>query len=1790
MKRRRRESDEEGEAAVPRVALHDGASHESPRTTRSAQPRRNQLASVGDASPCEREVWRGQAPAGNQAARTSPCVHSPARSPKARRPEQAQRRAGQRGRDDDGAAATAARAVIAAGGAEPLGSGDDCRGCDSDAARQADGQAPHPDAARGGACACRFCSWRFDSDDESDCARPCTARDSPRFRPQPVQGGWQGAAETGVRGAALGGAELGGTAVGGKKGESGGGRAEGEGTHGRCGEEEPSRDMGGSGIYPAGRFVGSDGECVVLAGWDGCCVLLDSSTLQQRASFRPPPGLQLGWPAACHVVAVPSHDGLTARLLLATSRSHAAFCCWDLLSSRLVSCFPSPVPSASPSPSPVSSPASSPPSGRTPCDTYGAAADDSAAATPATAIHMRGEPSASLLPAPSAAAGAATDCHPLAAASPPSASPCSASRPSPVCHTPLACCPPSPHQPPMHYSPCPSHSPPHATSPPPHTPLPPVPPVLPASPAPAASTAAAAHQPAGTQGTATAAAGGAMRAPQAGLSPTRSPPLPAPPRHACTPAPVPPRGNTLLAHPAAAGHGCSRVASGHGALPLAGRTALAGSAVERGSTGCAARQMKRRRRESDEEGEAAVPRVALHDGASHESPRTTRSAQPRRNQLASVGDASPCEREVWRGQAPAGNQAARTSPCVHSPARSPKARRPEQAQRRAGQRGRDDDGAAATAARAVIAAGGAEPLGSGDDCRGCDSDAARQADGQAPHPDAARGGACACRFCSWRFDSDDESDCARPCTARDSPRFRPQPVQGGWQGAAETGVRGAALGGAELGGTAVGGKKGESGGGRAEGEGTHGRCGEEEPSRDMGGSGIYPAGRFVGSDGECVVLAGWDGCCVLLDSSTLQQRASFRPPPGLQLGWPAACHVVAVPSHDGLTARLLLATSRSHAAFCCWDLLSSRLVSCFPSPVPSASPSPSPVSSPASSPPSGRTPCDTYGAAADDSAAATPATAIHMRGEPSASLLPAPSAAAGAATDCHPLAAASPPSASPCSASRPSPVCHTPLACCPPSPHQPPMHYSPCPSHSPPHATSPPPHTPLPPVPPVLPASPAPAASTAAAAHQPAGTQGTATAAAGGAMRAPQAGLSPTRSPPLPAPPRHACTPAPVPPRGNTLLAHPAAAGHGCSRVASGHGALPLAGRTALAGSAVERGSTGCAGAGEHAQRCTAEESSAELQHSRAAHYCCPPQPAHMHDLLTQQQSAAAPAGKVPLTPPASETPSLTPPTPQPASLPAPSPHPSPLPSPPNPPAHPPPPAPPSWKHLAPPEWHAAPCGASLAMVQAGGSDVRIWDVRDGGVAVSMQTEGAVERMACCSPILWLDEERLVVVEEGGSVGLWHVAGGEAVLFHHVQLMDQWGEAERVCAVAVMPGRRCNKRLFPSLSVLLLALSLLHPSLLRIPRGEGVTCAVASESAIYLADWSTPAVILHRIPSSHARPPGLSLSFPCRASHAAHAWMLHVTLSHLLAPCPSETCHSPPPPSTHPCPHSSPSAHLSVSPPFPPPDAMCFAGTSLFVALPSLPHEDFAVVQRIECSTGREGERYHLDAHVPRASRGPLLAVRVHAGRLFALHAGGVHVFRLPRAAQRGGGAGAGRCTGRDYLQQRAGQGRRGRERCGNAMAGVAAADTQAPVWSAGECGAAVRRRESGGAEHAAAVVLHPQAWRSGAGEGSDEGSEGEQGEEMGHGREEGYETEEDVDGRGVEGRQDGIATALECSGGDGGGVGSGRCGGETAEERRLVGVVGRRVNGLLHPAMDVVGDRLLLVSANHPPCLYSCP
>ncbi|CAI7801342.1 unnamed protein product [Closterium sp. NIES-53] len=783
--------------------------------------------------------------------------------------------------------------------------------------------------------------------------------------------------------------------------------------------------------------------------------------------------------------------------------------------------------------------------------------------------------------------------------------------------------------------------------------------------------------------------------------------------------------------------------------------------------------MKRRRRDSYEDGKAAaVSRATPRHCASRESPRTSRSAQQRPNQHGSVSEASPCEREVWRGQA-AGNQAARTSPCVLSPARSPKARRAQQTQRQGGQRGRDDYGAAAAAARAaVIAADGVEPIGSSGDC-GCDSEAERQAEGQAPHPDAARRGACACRFCSWRFDSDDESDCERPCTARDSPRFCPQPVQGGWQGAAETGARGAVPWGAELGA-----ENGESGEGRAEVGGARGGGGEHE-GLQIGGRGIYPAGRFVGSDGECLVLAGWDGCCVLLDSSTLQQRALFRPPAGVRLGLAAACHVVAVPSHDGLTARLLLATSRSHAAYCCWDLLSSRLVSCFPPPKPTASPSPSPVSSPASSPPNGRAPCHTHAAALGDAA------------------------------DCHPPVAASHPSASPCPASRPSPVCHTPHACCPPSPHQPPLHYSPCPSHSPPHATSPPPHTLLlPPVPPVIPASPAPAASTAAAvAHQPAGTQGTATAAAGGAMRAPQAGLSPTPSPPLPAPPRHACIPAPVPPRGNTLLAHPAEAGHRCSRMA-GHGALQVAGRTALADSAAERGSTGCAGAGKHVERkSTAEESILASHHSRGSHHCCPPRPARMHNRLAPQQTTAAAAGsKVPLTPPASETPSLTPPTPQPASLPASSPHPSPLPSPPNSPAHPLPPVPPSWKHLSPPEWHAAPCGAALAMVQAGGSDVRIWDVRDGGVAVSMQTEGAVEHMVCCAPTLWLDEERLVVVEEGGSVGLWHVAGGEAVLFHHVQLMDQWGEAERVCAVAVVPGRRCNKRLFPSRSVLLPAL------------------------------------------------------------------------------------------------------------------------------------------------------------------------------------------------------------------------------------------------------------------------------------------------------------------------------------------------------------------------------------------------
>ncbi|CAI5475557.1 unnamed protein product [Closterium sp. Yama58-4] len=736
--------------------------------------------------------------------------------------------------------------------------------------------------------------------------------------------------------------------------------------------------------------------------------------------------------------------------------------------------------------------------------------------------------------------------------------------------------------------------------------------------------------------------------------------------------------------------------------------------------------------------------------------RRSCSAQPRRNQLVNVSDASanehgasanehgaptcerdasPCDHEAWRPQAARNQAVRRRSPCCHSPARSPKTRRAQQAQLQAGQRGRDDNCAGAAAARTDIAAGGEKPMGSSGDC-GRDAEAARQADGQATHPDAARRGACACRFCSWRFDSDDESDCERPCSAQDSPRFRPQPVQCGWQEAAETGVRGAALGGAELGRMALGGKKCESGGGRVEGEGAGGGCGDEE-GLWMGGRGIYPAGRFVGSDGECVVLAGWDGCCVLLDSSTLQQRASFRPPPGVQLGEPAACHVVAVPSHDGLTARLLLATSRLHAAFCCWDLLSSRLVSCFPPPNPTASPSPSlapspapspalsPVRSPESSPANSHVPSGTRtrtGAAAalGDGAAAAPATSIHMRGEPSAPFPPAaasPPAPTATAANCPPLS-------SPCPSSHPSPVCHMPFACCPSSsPRQPPPHHSTCRSHSPPHATSPLPHAPLPTVPPVLPASPAPAASPTAAAPKPAGAQETATgtATAQGEVRAPQARPSAMPSPPSPAPFHHGSALAALP--------HTDVAGHGCGRLASGHGALQVAG-CRFRGSAVEQASTECASAGEHAERrCVAEERSLEL-HSRAAHQCCPLQPAPIHGRLTQQHTAAAPSGK------------------------------------------------------------------------AGGSDVRIWDVRDGGVAVSMQTEGAVERMACCAPLLWLDEERLVVVEEGGSVGLWHVAGGEAVLFHHVQLLDPWGEAERVCAVAVMPGRRCNKRLFPSLSVL----------------------------------------------------------------------------------------------------------------------------------------------------------------------------------------------------------------------------------------------------------------------------------------------------------------------------------------------------------------------------------------------------
>ncbi|CAI7824872.1 unnamed protein product [Closterium sp. NIES-54] len=301
--------------------------------------------------------------------------------------------------------------------------------------------------------------------------------------------------------------------------------------------------------------------------------------------------------------------------------------------------------------------------------------------------------------------------------------------------------------------------------------------------------------------------------------------------------------------------------------------------------------------------------------------------------------------------------------------------------------------------------------------------------------------------------------------------------------------------------------------------------------------------------------------------------------------------------------------------------------------------------------------------------------------------------------------------------------------------------------------------------------------------------------------------------------------------------------------------------------------------------------------------------------------------------------------------------------------------------------------------------------------------------------------------------------------------------------------------------------------------------------------------------------------------------------------------HTPSPPPTPPLvpprPHPHPKLTLNVPP-------LLSSPISSEPHFPPCPPSPVRIApQRIDCSTGQEGERYHLDSHVPRASRGPLLAVRVHAGRLFALHAGGVHVFRLNRAAQRGGGGGTGRSAGGDggyevrgrgYQRMRAGQGRRGGGRCGSG------ADSQVPVQRVVECGEAVGGRESGGAARVAAAVLGSHAWRRGAVvEGSDAGSEGEQGSEGEYGREHGRELYEmeDVDGQEGEERQDSIPMALECGGG---GVGSGRCEGETVEERRLVGVVGRRVNGLLHPAIDVVGDRLLLVSANYPPCLYSCP
>ncbi|GJP41167.1 hypothetical protein CLOM_g844 [Closterium sp. NIES-68] len=86
----------------------------------------------------------------------------------------------------------------------------------------------------GGACACRFCSWQFDSDDDCDLLRPCTATDPPRFRPQTVGGGAEAPGERGVGGEALGGDR------GGRRAEGGGeaARMDAEKTTGACGRVE----------------------------------------------------------------------------------------------------------------------------------------------------------------------------------------------------------------------------------------------------------------------------------------------------------------------------------------------------------------------------------------------------------------------------------------------------------------------------------------------------------------------------------------------------------------------------------------------------------------------------------------------------------------------------------------------------------------------------------------------------------------------------------------------------------------------------------------------------------------------------------------------------------------------------------------------------------------------------------------------------------------------------------------------------------------------------------------------------------------------------------------------------------------------------------------------------------------------------------------------------------------------------------------------------------------------------------------------------------------------------------------------------------------------------------------------------------------------------------------------------------------------------------------------------------------------------------------------------------------